>query len=102
MTYLGINFMQPSLDAISTSMEAFRRNSQDKNLHLQLKNLHTTQRNLYTNMAPNDTANREKYERWIEIHHALRETHEALYNQIHERDERNALMRQPQSRGQDF
>ena len=99
MTYLGINFLQASLDATAASLDSFRTNSQDENLHLQLRNLHTTQRNLYTNMAPNDVANREKYEKWIEIHHTLRDTHEVLYNQIHQR---NTLVRQPTSRGQDF
>ena len=71
MTYLGIIYLQASLDAIAASFGSFTTNSQDENLHLQLRDLHRTQRNLYTDMAPNDIANREKYEKWIVIHHTL-------------------------------
>jgi len=99
MTDQRVNFLQSGLDAILASMAMFTTNSQDENMHLQLRDIHRAQRNLYTDMAPNDIANRQKYEKWIIVHHTLQETHEVIHNQIHQR---NTLVIQPHSRGQDF
>ena len=98
MTYQGIIYLQASLDAIFASFGTFTTNSQDENLHLALRELHRTQVGYYTAMAINDNANQDKYERWIAIHKILRETHEVIHSQIHQR---NTLVIQPR-RGRDF